>query len=327
MSDILAIGHATIDLFLPLNEAHLRNIDHDRKELCLPYPDKLHVDDLNVSPGGNAPNTAAGLKKLGLDVRLYAHESRDLPGAMLNEHFKQSGLPLAGDLEKAKSDLSVILSYEGDRVILAHHAPSNWSWSGLPEEVEWVYLSSLGTDDFQSFHTELKNDLTDRDGVRCAYNPGSCELKYPARELEVLEAVDLLIVNREEAGELLERPEPGGTDEAIRSLAEGLSEYGPNLIVITDGSRGSWGLCPDGFFYQNALPTDVVESTGAGDSFASGCVGGLVEGKSLPEALLWGSAQAHSVMGEVGATKGLLTKEALQEILAKNQSEPERIST
>ena len=50
-------------------------------------------------------------------------------------------------------------------------------------------------------------------------------------------------------------------------------------------------------------------------------VGALILEKTLPEALSWGAVNSMSVVQEVGAQKGLLTKEALESFLASAPSE------
>ena len=71
--------------------------------------------------------------------------------------------------------------------------------------------------------------------------------------------------------------------------------------------------------------TAVVDSTGAGDAFASTIVSALIHGKTLDEALTWAPINSMSVVQQVGAQKGLLTKEKLEEYL-KNAPEGYKLS-
>ena len=328
MSSILSIGHPTLDLFLPLKDAHLQDAGMNLEELCLPYPDKMRVDRLDMLPGGNAVNVAAGLKTLGQDAKLLVHQSDDIPGAVLSEYYEEVGIPVLGDMRKEETDVSVVLSYEGDRVILSHHAPASWDWIGLPAEVDWVYLSSIGTETFQPLHRELKADLMERPDVRCAYNPGTRELKHPAGELEILEVVDLLVVNRKEACTLLQQEVREASGAVMDDLTGELRQFGPDHVVITDGDQGAWGRSSEGLFYQPPFPTEVVESTGAGDAFSAGCVGAMMEGHELFEAVRWGSAMSHSVLQSIGATEGILNRKQMESVLSEHEDRrPERRSS
>ena len=64
----------------------------------------------------------------------------------------------------------------------------------------------------------------------------------------------------------------------------------------------------------------VVETTGAGDAFASTVVSALAYGLTTKEALMWGPINSMSVVQQVGAQRGLLSREALEEYL-KNAPE------
>ncbi|MEK7099670.1 MAG: hypothetical protein AAB883_00825, partial [Patescibacteria group bacterium] len=59
------------------------------------------------------------------------------------------------------------------------------------------------------------------------------------------------------------------------------------------------------------------ERTGAGDAFASTVTVALALGKTLDEALLWGPINSMSVVQDVGAQKGLLSRGVLETYLAK----------
>ena len=62
-------------------------------------------------------------------------------------------------------------------------------------------------------------------------------------------------------------------------------------------------------------PRPPYEITGAGDAFASTIVSALVLGLPLHQALLWGPVNASAVIQEIGAQKGLLTREQLEQNL------------
>ncbi|MFZ2764043.1 MAG: carbohydrate kinase family protein, partial [Minisyncoccia bacterium] len=62
-------------------------------------------------------------------------------------------------------------------------------------------------------------------------------------------------------------------------------------------------------------PKPPFERTGAGDAFASTTVASLALGNDLPTALSWGAVNSMSVVQQVGAQKGLLTKSQIEEYL------------
>ena len=124
----------------------------------------------------------------------------------------------------------------------------------------------------------------------------------------------LFFCNKNEAERILALP--AGTD--IKELLTKLRALGSETVVVTDGPRGAYAY--DGTemlkvpMYPDLRPP--LERTGAGDAFASTITSALILGKPLGEALLWGPVNAMAVVQEIGAQKGLLTREALEKYLA-----------
>jgi ribokinase len=56
-----------------------------------------------------------------------------------------------------------------------------------------------------------------------------------------------------------------------------------------------------------------VETTGAGDAFASGFLAAYVKSKTLPECLQWGAANAGNSVKFYGGVEGLLTEKEMEE--------------
>lgn len=109
--------------------------------------------------------------------------------------------------------------------------------------------------------------------------------------LEVLERVDVLMINEEEARQLTEEPNLVKAARMIRDL-------GPKSIVIKRGEYGALLFHEDQIFAAPALPlAEVIDPTGAGDSFAGGFMGylgrvGDFTGEHLRAAMIYGSVMA-----------------------------------
>lgn len=110
--------------------------------------------------------------------------------------------------------------------------------------------------------------------------------------LEVLARVDVLAINQEEALQLT-------AETNLVRAARKIRELGPKTLVIKRGEYGALCFGPgDGVFATPALPLeDVVDPTGAGDSFAGGFMGhlartGEVTGENVRKAIIWGSTMA-----------------------------------
>lgn len=108
---------------------------------------------------------------------------------------------------------------------------------------------------------------------------------------KVIERVDILLVNDNEAKML--------TDETNITLAAAkLMAWGPRVVVIKRGEHGALLFTKDFVFSAPGMPlAQIVDPTGAGDSFAGGFVGYLAkEGAHLDEKSLRRAAICGSVM-------------------------------
>jgi sugar/nucleoside kinase (ribokinase family) len=142
---------------------------------------------------------------------------------------------------------------------------------------------------------------------------------YEGRETieSVLKKTDYLFVNKEEAEQLRsgKKHEKTSNENAyLRKLLVDLQKTGARIVVITNGKHGSYSCDEKGDFYFRGMhPGKVVERTGAGDAFSSGFLAATINGLSIPKAMDWGSANAASVVGKIGAEAGLLTKHEMEE--------------
>jgi sugar/nucleoside kinase (ribokinase family) len=109
----------------------------------------------------------------------------------------------------------------------------------------------------------------------------------------VADEVDLLFGNEHELTSLYQ---VDGLDEAIAIVQRQCS-----LAVITTGPEGCLVVTPDGVMREPAVPVDkVLDTTGAGDLFASGFLYGYTRQMSLAECARLGSIAAAEVISHVG---------------------------
>jgi sugar/nucleoside kinase (ribokinase family) len=105
--------------------------------------------------------------------------------------------------------------------------------------------------------------------------------------LRVLKRVDLLIVNDEEAREL-------ACVHNIVKAAHAILRLGPRRVLIKRGEYGVLAFDGESTFAMPAYPLEeVFDPTGAGDTFAGGCLGHLVQGGGIASPLVLRRAIAH----------------------------------
>lgn len=100
-------------------------------------------------------------------------------------------------------------------------------------------------------------------------------------------------------------------DAVTKELLMALSGLGPKISVITDGGNGAYVFDGNKFLHCGIMPMDAYERTGAGDAFGSGFLSATIKGKTIEEALIWGTVNSASVIGYTGAQKGLLKEDEM----------------
>lgn len=122
----------------------------------------------------------------------------------------------------------------------------------------------------------------------------------------VIAQVDCLVLNDEELRQLTGRPN-------LFSAAHAVLATGPSIVVAKQGGYGSAMVTRDDFFALPAYPLhEVVDPTGAGDTFAGGFVGFLssqpperrLSGPVLRNAMAYGTALASFNVEQFG-TEGV----------------------
>src|SRR5215218_361088 len=110
--------------------------------------------------------------------------------------------------------------------------------------------------------------------------------------VQTIRLVDCLVLNDSELKQLTD--EPNLVQAARRAL-----DLGPRVIIAKQGEYGSVMFTRDAFFGLTAYPTtDIVEPTGAGDTFAGGLMGylasidGEIDDAALRRAMAYGTAAA-----------------------------------
>jgi len=319
MLDILCIGDAKIDIFLQIKPGNPQvDLDKEKNKLQISFGEKIYVDKYVLGTGGNATNTAVGISRLGFNTGIVAEIGKDeFSGKILNnlktENVNTDCL-LQTDTEK--SSFSIILSYNAERTIFSEHVERDHNFNFENVKTRFVYITSLGKIWEKAYEKAL--EYVEKNNLKLAFNPGTLQIEKKGKVvMEIIERTDYLFVNKEEAEEILYGKEVSmglnGT-RAIEKLLYGLKSLGAKNVIITDSDNGSYLIDQENNIYSIGIaPSNIVEKTGAGDSYTAGFLAAILNGLSPGEAMIWGSINAASVIQKVGAEEGLLTKDELEE--------------
>lgn len=326
--DLIAVGDATKDVFVEVNEATVNcTINTETCLLCLNYAEKIPVKGVTqVAAAGNAANAAVGTARLGHRAALMAILGDDREGLDLVEALKEDKVDtrLLKFDKKHGTNYSTVLNYKGERTILVYHQPRTYVLPARMPDAKWVYYTSIGKG-HERMEKQMLGWLGKHPHIKMLYNPGTHQLRRGLDAIKpVIKRSEVFIVNKEEAEFLLE----DGT-RPVPNLLVTLRGLGAKTVIITDGPQGSWATGVHGHIWHVPMyPGEAIERTGAGDSFATGVVNATMMGKELPEAMCWGTANAQSVVRQIGPQKGLLTTAGMKAALKRfAKFKPMRVTT
>ena len=315
--DFVAIGEIAIDAFIRLKEASVNcEVDNKNCKLCMDFGAKIPYESVEEIPAvANAGNASVCASRIGIQSAIVAHIGKDTNGEKCLASFKNDGVIteyISIDNDK-DTNYHYVLWFEEDRTILQKHSDFNYS---LPDigEPKWIYLTSLGEKSL-NFHQDISKYLDSHSDTRLAFQPGIFQIKFGVEELKNIYAkTDVFFCNVEEAQIILKNQ-----THILPTLLKEMAKLGPKIVIITDGINGaySYDTKNDTMLFMPVYPHTPFERTGAGDAFASTIISCLAKGKSLEEALMWAPINSMSVTQFVGAQKGLLTSEKIDEYLAK----------
>ncbi len=318
--DFLAIGDIVAEPFIKIIDAEANcDLQGEHCKICFRFGEKIPYESAEICYAvGNSPNVAVGVSKLGVGSSLVSYVGDDFVGKQNIESLMKDGVNI--DFIKIvpgmESNYHYVLWYDRERTILVKHTEFPYSFSQDTPEAKWIYLSSLASNSID-YIKEVMEYINKYPNTKLAFQPGTFQLKMGVEVLkEVYERTDILFCNLIEAKRILETEE----SDVIKLMTD-LRSLGPKIVIMTDGLDGAYADDGNDVLFVPVYSTASIESTGAGDSFASALVAALILEKDLKEAMLWGPINSMSVVSYVGAQKGLLSREQLEEILSNAPEE------
>lgn len=266
------------------------------------------LDAADLLVGGSAGITAHAFARLGRPVSLLAAVGTDVFAAVQRRELGRAGVDVTPMVDRpgVATGLTVVLARGGDRAILTfpgaiptlrgHEIAA--AIAALPD-VGHVHLASL------YLQPQLLPTLPE---VFAAARDRGCTVSLDTNDdpggrwsgmPELLPHVDVLLPNDREAIALA----GGRTDDALAAAAE-LARLGP-LVVVKDGARGAHAVLASGAVVSApGERVEVVDTTGAGDTFDAAFLDAWLAGTDLETCLRRGVRAGACSVGAAGGTAG-----------------------
>ncbi|TSA45407.1 carbohydrate kinase family protein [bacterium] len=310
MFDIITIGSVTRDAFfkVPKFQSVSWKKTPSKKGLILPIGEKLEVDDVFFTIGGNSANASVTFSRFGLKTACVGKVGDDAGGREIRRRLGEEGVDtnMLAKTDKLATAYSVLLLKGGERTILGYHGASNlFSPKDVNREklkAKWWYLSLSGesTKYFGEFMA-----LAKKNKIAVAMNPSGYHLRHHRQDiLKHLKDISFLVLNEGEAAILTGIP-----FSKEKLVFKKLDALMPGVLAVTNGDKGV--TVSDGkFIYRAGIFREkkLVDRTGAGDAFGAGFTAGIMKsGGDVKYAIRLASANATATIEKLGATEGVLT--------------------
>ncbi|ACL10941.1 carbohydrate kinase family protein [Desulfurococcus amylolyticus] len=283
--DVVTVGHALVDIRIVVNE--FPTIDLESKVL-----------NQSWGSGGSAVNVAIGVRRLGMKSSLIARVGFDSFGRIIVDELLREGVDISG--------LRIGFTQTGFTIVAINNRGEimMYGYKGAAEELvpddiseyaisraRWMHIASLRLDT-----TIRAIELARKHGLTISWDPGRVLASQGLSNLkDVVANVDYIMLNEKEARLMT------GIDD-YREAAKVIANETSAVILLKRGSKGVYVLSKE---YTGEIPAylveNVIDTTGAGDAFASGFITGILRGYMLRKAVQYGNAVAALKIKKLGS--------------------------
>ena len=309
---VVGIGNALVDVLSHCDDAFLTANGVGKGIMQLIDMDRAVELYGGIGPaqeisGGSAANTIAGIATLGGRTAYVGKVCDDQLGAIFAHDLRAQGAvyrtpmaPKGGAHETGRC--IVLVTPDGERSMNTY---LGWSEFLTPDDIderemaeaEWIYLEGYrfdGPESHQAFAKAIAAARTAGGRVSLTLSDPFCvERHRDAFRRMIRDDVDLLFANRAELLSMYR------TDDFGAALQAAAAEVA--IVACTESEKGAHVLAEGQHWHVPAIPTQIVDATGAGDLFAGAFLWGITSGHGFEAAGRMGCIAASEVISHIGA--------------------------
>jgi len=309
--DVVAIGNAIVDVLARADDALIEAEGLTKGSMRL--IDAVEAERLYAAmgpavevSGGSAANTLAGMAALGERCAFIGQVADDQLGHVFTHDLRALGVAYETPALKEGAPTArclILVTPDGQRTMNTFLGASHLLEQRMIDEAwiadaEILYLEGyLWDPELSRAAMRRAIDVSRAAGRKVAFTLSDAFIidRHGADFRALIDAglFDILFANEVEIQALAE------TDDFEAAVAK-IAPQVP-LLVVTRGAHGAIALRNGERSEVGAEPIDtVVDTTGAGDLFASGFLAGLAEGRSIGDCLTMGAVCARAIIAQVG---------------------------
>ena len=309
---VVGIGNAMVDVLAHASDAFLAAAGVQKGVMQLIDMDRAVDLYARIGPakeisGGSAANTIAGIAHLGGRTAYVGKVKDDQLGAIFAHDLRAQGADYATpfaprDTAGETGRCIILVTPDGERSMNTYLGVTEFlSPSDIVDDqmaaAEWIYLEGYRFDGPQSHEAFAKAIRASKGaGGRVSItlsDPFCVDRHRAAFRAMIRDDVDLLFANRAELLSLYQ------TTDLDAALALAASEV--EVVACTEGANGAHIVTGGDRWHVAAIPTRIVDATGAGDLFAGAFLWGRSTGCELETCGRMGCIAASEVISHIGA--------------------------
>jgi len=309
--EVLLLGDINMDTVWPL------------PEFPVPGRDGL-VDQLNVEIGGAVVNSAIVLDKLGISTGIIGCVGEDVWANRIREAIAQSKINQAY-LKTRKDYITgitfIVVTPDGERTMFSYRGANVQLTSEDIAEDVIKQAGLLHISGYALLHPPQKDaaqqavEFARKHKIPISIDTGlEPVLMQPQEMWDILNTTDICITGQQEIAELF-------NNSSLENGAAHLLSMGIQIAAIKLGARGSYVATEKGGFYCPPFKVNVIDTTGAGDSFTAGILFGWLNEMSLEATAVLASALGALASTVFGAGFSFPEKQDLLDLLGSIQGE------
>ena len=314
--DVVALGRAGIDL--------------NAEELNVPMEENM---SFRKTVGGSPANIAVACSRYGLHVGFIGRISDDQHGTYIRSYFEDNGINtdnLVTDRDGGMIGLAFTeIKSPRDSSYILHRdnvADLNLSVEDIHEEyiknTKLLVVSGTALSKSPSREAVFAAlEYAEKHGTRVLFDIDYRNYTWKSVEESSIylslcaEKCDVIVGTREEFDMLEMFGNPGNSDDAV--TAQKWFSYRAEAVIIKHGKDGSFAYTADGAVTEGAVfPVTPLKTMGAGDSYAGGLIYGLLEGKTIAEAMEIGAGAAAIVVQRPDCSESMPTLMEIRDFIA-----------
>lgn len=309
---VVGIGNALVDILSHVKDEFLTDNGVEKGIMQLIDMDRAvelysHMGPAKEISGGSAANTIAGIAALGGKTAYVGKVRADQLGNIFAHDMRAQGATFetpfaATDHAHETGRCMVLVTPDGERSLNTYLGVSEFLGPEdidpkMMAEAEWLYLEGYRFDGPDSKAAFAKaNEACRKAGGRISLTLSDpfCVERHREDFLAMIsEHIDLLFCNEHEMAAMYP------ADDIHASIALAGQEI--DIVVCTASEKGAFVLSDGVMEHAHAVPTQIVDATGAGDLFAAGFLYGLTQGYDMLTCARMGNVAAAEVISHIGA--------------------------